>query len=103
VSSDTHVRFPDGKRSFPLSLTRIRLGRAWWIRYSYLGKRSEESSGSDNQRKAEQLLGQRIQECKGRRIDPTAEHRVRMEDLFKALEKDYEDSQRRSALSYRLT
>jgi len=83
--------------------TLSRRRRVWWIRYSYLGKRREESSSSDNQRKAEQLLRRRIQECgKGGRIDPTAEHRVRMEELFKALEKDYENNQRRSMLSYRL-
>jgi hypothetical protein len=72
----------------------------------YLGKRSEESSGSDDQQKAEKLLRKRIEECgKGRRIDPTAEHRVRTEELFQALEKDYANNQRRSAemLAYRLT
>jgi integrase len=85
--------------------TLLRRGRIWWIRYSYLSQRREESSKSDNQRKAEQLLRQRIQECgKGRRIDPTAEHRVRMEELFTALEKDYENNQRRSkdSLPFRL-
>ena len=75
-------------------------GRVWWIRYGADGHRREESSKSDSQRKAGQLLRRRIQECgKDPRRDPTAEQRVRMEDLFKALETDYANNQRRSARS----
>jgi integrase len=80
-------------------------GHIWWIRYSSDGKRREESSKSDNQRRAEQLLRKRIQECgKDPRRDPTAEHRVQMEELFKALETDYANNQRRSirSLGFRL-
>jgi hypothetical protein len=58
-------------------------GRRWWIRYRVHGKRREESSGSESQRKAEWLLRQRIEGLgKGRRIDPTPEHRTRMGELL---------------------
>ena len=79
--------------------------RVWWIRYSYEGKRHDESSKSANQRAAERLLRQRIKETgKGRRIDPTAEHRVRMAELFDALVTSYENNGRRSlrSLKFRL-
>lgn len=80
-------------------------GRVWWIRYSHNGKRQEESSKSEHQQQAERLLRKRIEECgKGRRIDPTAENRVRMGNLLDALKIDYENNGRRSlrSLGFRL-
>ena len=80
-------------------------GHRWWIRYSYLGRRREESTGTSDQKKAERLLRQRIQECgRGRRIDPTAEHRVTMAALLDALVTDYTINNRRSTkdLGYRI-
>ena len=85
--------------------TLVLRGRRWWIRYSVNGTRREESSRSESQRKAERLLRRRIEELgKGRRIDPTAEHRVRMADLLDALKTDYQINGRRSvrSLGFRL-
>jgi integrase len=80
-------------------------GTMWWVRYQHLGKRREESSGSSDQRVAERLLKRRVQESgRGQRVDPSAEHRVRMTQLFDMLVTDYEINKRRSAkdLQYRL-
>lgn len=80
-------------------------GRIWFIRYSHHGQRREESSRSDDQKVALRLLKKRVQECgKGRRLDPAKEERVRMSDLFDALETDYKNNGRRSAdtLTFRL-
>ncbi len=85
--------------------TLVLRGRIWWIRYSYHGRRSEESSHSESQHAAERLLRKRIEECgKGRRIDPSAENRVRMGALLDALKTDYENNGRRSlrSLGFRL-
>src|SRR5262249_45945181 len=71
-------------------------GRIWWIRYSVHGQRREESSKSPEQRKALRLLRTRVEERKGSHISPAAEARVRMDVLFDALEKDYQDNGRRS-------
>ena len=72
-------------------------GRLWWIRYSHHGRRREESSKGDDVRVALKLLRRRVEECvKGRRLDPAAEERVRMSELFDALVLDYENNQRRS-------
>src|SRR5262249_30876094 len=71
-------------------------GRIWWIRYSVHGQRREESSKSPEQRKALRLLRKRVEERKGSHINPAAEARVRMDMLFDALEKDYQDNGRRS-------
>src|SRR5262249_29140845 len=46
---------------------------------------------------AEKLLKRRLQECgKGRMLDPAAEERVSLEDLFSALVVDYNNNARRS-------
>ena len=78
--------------------TLILRGRIWFIRYSHRGQRREESSRSEYQKIALRLLKKRVQESgKGRRLDPAAEERVRMRDLFDALETDYKNNGRRSA------
>jgi integrase len=80
-------------------------GRTWWVRYSDHGRRREESSKSADERVALKLLRKRVQEIgKGRRLNPVAEERVRMSDLFKALETDYKNNGRRSVdtLAFRL-
>ena len=78
--------------------TLILRGRIWFIRYSHRGHRREESSRSEYQKIALRLLKKRVQESgKGRRLDPAAEERVRMRDLFDALETDYKNNGRRSA------
>ena len=80
-------------------------GRIWWIRYSVHGQRREESSKSLNERDALRLLKRRIQDSgKGQRINPAAAERVRMADLFDALDTDYQNNKRRSVrtLGFRL-
>jgi integrase len=90
TSALTQVRIPG------FGTLRLR-GNIWWIRYSYAGKRREESAGTTDQKKAERLLKQRIMECgKGRRIDPTRESRVKMAELFDSLERDYSINHRKS-------
>src|SRR5262249_27422855 len=74
-----------------------RRGGVWWIRYYFRGRRRRESSKSENPRDAEKLLKRRLQECgKGRMLDPAAEERVSLEDLFSALVVDYNNNARRS-------
>src|SRR5205085_12096221 len=75
------------------------------IRYSFRGKRLRESSKSTRETDAVRLLRKRIEECgKGRHRDPVSEHRVRMTELFAALETDYRNNGRRSTatLAFRL-
>src|SRR5438552_473065 len=77
--------------------TVYRRGTIWWIRYSFRGKRVRESSKSTRETEAVRLLRKRIEECgKGRRRDPSSENRVRMAELFDALEADYRSNGRRS-------
>jgi len=72
-------------------------GRLWWIRYSVRGKDFRESSGSEKDTDAMRLLKRRWTEVgRGRLIGPS-EDRVRMDDLFQALETDYALNERRSA------
>ena len=66
--SDTSASTPTKVRIPGFGTLRQR-GNIWWIRYSYGGKRREESAGTTDQKKAERLLRQRIQECgRGRRM-----------------------------------
>lgn len=72
-------------------------GRIWWIAYWWRGRKIRESSRSTKRLDAERLLKRRIQEIgKGRFIDPRAEERVRMADLFEAVVTDYKNNRRRS-------
>jgi len=72
-------------------------GRIYWIAYWWRGDKIRESSHSGRRVDAERLLKRRIQEIgKGRFIDPRAEERVRMEDLFAAVITDYTNNGRRS-------
>jgi len=73
-----------------------RRGRTWWIRYSTGAGRREESSGSEDQKKALALLKLRTQESKDPRRDATAEARVKMADLFGLVATNYANNQQRS-------
>ena len=71
-------------------------GHIWQIRYSYRGKRIEESSGSTRRADAVKLLRKRHGEIgAGRFIGPDAE-RTTFEDLAAMLEADYTVNGRRS-------
>src|SRR2546427_6689036 len=96
---------PRKTRNLPGVGTIYRRGRVWWVKYSVHGKRLRESSKSTRESDAIRLLRTRIEECgKGRRRDPVAESRVKMSELFAALEADYQENGRRSAatLAFRL-
>src|SRR5207302_1365573 len=96
---------PDRLRIKGFGSLRLR-GKILCIHYSSNGARREESSHSDDQKKALALLKLRTQELgKGRRIDPTSEAKVKMAELFDQLVTDYQNNGRRSAatLTFRLT
>jgi hypothetical protein len=82
-----------------------RRGHVWWVRYWHRGEQVRESSKSVDRRIAEKLLKRRMGEL-GRNplVDPSAEARVRMADLFEALVTAYKNNGRRSlaTLEYRL-
>src|SRR5207245_8926350 len=72
-------------------------GRLLGIAYWWRGEQKRESSGSSKPVDAERLLKRRLQELgKGRFIDPKAEERVQMNDLFDAVVVDYKNNERRS-------
>ena len=72
-------------------------GKTWWVRYSSNGARREESSHSEDQKKALALLKVRVQESKDPRRDATAENRVSMAQLFDLVRVDYANNQQRSS------
>jgi integrase len=82
-----------------------RRGGIWWIRYGHRGQDLRESSGSHRKDDARALLLKRLQEI-GRPgfVDPVAERRVLVADLFDALLLDYQNNGRRSlpTLGWRL-
>src|SRR5258708_178786 len=93
------------RHSLPGLGTLYRRGRIWWIRYSRGGHRVREASKSTRESDAVRLLRKRFEEHgKGRRRDPVSEGRVRMLQLFEALEADYRNNGRRSlaTLGFRL-
>ncbi len=72
-------------------------GRLWWIAYWWRGEKIRESSRSSKRTDAIRLLKRRIQEIgKGRFINPNAEERVRMAELFDTVVIDYKNNKRRS-------
>jgi hypothetical protein len=72
-------------------------GRVWWIAYWWRGQKIRESSRSTKRPEAVRLLKRRIQEIgKGRFIDPKAEERVTMAELFDAVMTHYKNNNRRS-------
>ena len=72
-------------------------GCVWWIAYWWRGEKIRESSRSAKKPDAVRLLKRRIQEIgKGRFINPRAEERVRMTDLFDIVVTDYKNNARRS-------
>jgi integrase len=93
------------RRNIPGFGTIYRRGNVWWIRYSFRGKRVDESSKSERPADAIKLLRKRVEEIgKGRRRDPVSENKVRMVELFDALAADYKANGRRSTdtLTFRL-
>ncbi|OFW10097.1 MAG: hypothetical protein A3G20_06285 [Acidobacteria bacterium RIFCSPLOWO2_12_FULL_59_11] len=71
-------------------------GNLWWIGYSVNGRWFRESSGSESDTVALNLLKKRWKEVgKGRFIGPS-EDKVRMDDLFEAVRVDYRNNARRS-------
>ena len=78
-------------------------GRVWWIRYSHRGRDHRESTGSERETDAWRKLKQRWKDI-GRERFVFGEDKVRMADLFKALETDYTNNRRRSetTLKWRL-
>jgi integrase len=81
-----------------------RRGTTWWIHYSAGGRLVRESSRSPKRSDAEALLKSRLQSIGRGMLNPAAEMRVTMAELFSALETDYQVNRRRSArtLGYRL-
>jgi integrase len=80
-------------------------GHVWWVRYWHRGEQVRESSKSPERRIAEKLLKKRMGELgRNPQVDPSAEARVRMADLFEALVTAYKNNGRRSlaTLEYRL-
>jgi integrase len=78
-------------------------GAVWWVRYSHRGRDHRESSGSHRETDAWRLLKERWKQI-GRGRFVFGEDKVRMEDLFGALELDYKNNGRRSTrgLKWRL-
>jgi hypothetical protein len=80
--------------------TIYRRGSIFWIAYWWRGKQHRESSGSAKEIDAQRLLKRRLQELgKGRFIDPKAEERVPMNDLFDAVVTDYKINGQRSLVT----
>jgi integrase len=72
-------------------------GPVWWIAYWWRGEKRRESSRSAKRKDAVALLKRRTQEIgKGRFIDPRAEEKVMMSDLFDGVVTDYKLNERRS-------
>jgi hypothetical protein len=68
----------------------------WWIKYSRNGKPYRESTNTTERRKAERLLKQRLAEIvTGSFVGPNTE-RVRVEDLWDDVERDYRINERKS-------
>jgi integrase len=71
--------------------------RVWWIAYWWRGEKRRESSRSSKRKDAVALLKRRVQEIgKGRFIDPRAEEKLMMNDLFDDVVTDYKNNKRRS-------
>jgi hypothetical protein len=68
----------------------------WWIKYSRNGKPYRESANTTERRKAERLLKQRLAEIvTGSFVGPHTE-RVRVEDLWDDVEREYRINERKS-------
>jgi integrase len=61
----------------------------WWVRYSYRGKRTRESSGSTNRADAVRLLKQRLGEMGQGKVPGRDAERVTLADLGQMLVNDY--------------
>lgn len=71
-------------------------GGKWWVQYRYRGQLFRESSGSEKQGKAVNLLKKRLAEmAQGRLVGPTVE-RTTFEDLAAMLIEDYTVNGRKS-------
>lgn len=72
-----------------------RRGRTWWISYYVGGKRKRESSKSERQSEAVDLLNTRLRE-RGRRVSRRDLEKVAFEDLAELILADYRKNGRRS-------
>jgi integrase len=71
-------------------------GRTYWIRYWHHGHEYRESSSSDSESKARQLLKKRLGEIGKGRLSGQSEEKVSFEDLTEMLRSDYIVNGRRS-------
>jgi len=84
---------PSGRRGLGWVYQR---GRIWWVQYSYLGKVSRESSGSDVRSEAVKILRRRLAEmARGRPVGRDVE-RTTFETLSQMLLDDYRNNDKRS-------
>ncbi len=96
---------PDADTARPKSIPHgfgyaYRRGRIWSIRYSHQGRDYRESTKSEREVDAWRKLKKRWKEI-GRGRFVFGEDKVRMEELFVALELDYQNNRRRSARGLR--
>jgi integrase len=93
-----------GERKTIRGMGRIfRRGAIYWIAYYHRGKEYRESSHSESEKEARQLLKKRIGEVGTGRFTGIREERVTFEDLAKGLLIDYQVNRRRSLRSARLS
>ncbi len=81
----------------------FRRGPIYWIAYYHRGKEFRESSHSDSEREARQLLKKRIGEAATGRFTGSREDRITFEDLAAGLLSDYQINRRRSLSAARLS
>src|SRR5579871_953493 len=81
----------------------FRRGPIYWIAYYHRGKEFRESSHSDSEKEARQLLKKRIGEAATGRFSGSREDRVTFEDLAAGLLGDYQINRRRSLSAARLS
>jgi|SRR5581483_2784965 len=81
----------------------FRRGPIYWIAYYHRGKEFRESSHSDSEKEARQLLKKRIGEAATGRFAGSREDRITFEDLAAGLLSDYQINRRRSLSAARLS
>ena len=93
-----------GERKTIRGMGRIfKRGSIYWIAYYHRGKEFRESSRSESEREARQLLKKRIGDAATGRFTGSREDRVTFEDLAAGLLADYQINRRRSLSSARLS
>jgi integrase len=82
---------------------KFKRGNVWWVSYYHNGQEIRESTGSENESAAKDLLKKRLGEIgKGRLIGPKAE-KVRFDELAEDLLTDYRINAKRSVRSAELS